>query len=80
MGEPMRITLDIPDEIHARLKALAKREGTTMRAIILRAIDRELAAGEPAQIIPPRFPVLESTRPGSLAIHNENIYDIIDFP
>ena len=38
----MRITLDIPDEIHARLKARAKEEGTTMRAIVLRAIEREL--------------------------------------
>ncbi len=38
----MRLTLDIPDELHARLKALAKREGTTMRAIVLRAIEREL--------------------------------------
>jgi predicted transcriptional regulator len=35
----MRVTLDIPDEMHARLKALAKKEGTTMRAIILRAIE-----------------------------------------
>jgi len=52
----MRITLDIPDEIHAKLEALAKREGTTMRTIILRAIDRELAAGAPAQIKPPPAP------------------------
>jgi predicted DNA-binding protein len=36
---PVRVTLDIPDKIHARLKALAKEEGTTMRAIILEAID-----------------------------------------
>jgi hypothetical protein len=31
----MRIAIDIPDEIHARLKARAKEEGTTMAAIIL---------------------------------------------
>jgi hypothetical protein len=35
----MRVTLDIPDEIHAWLKARAKQEGTTMRAIVLKAID-----------------------------------------
>jgi len=42
----MRITIDIPDELHARLKALAEKEGTTMRAILLRAIERELQAEE----------------------------------
>jgi len=39
----MRVTIDIPDEIHAKLKALAKREGTTMRAIILSGIDAVLS-------------------------------------
>jgi predicted DNA-binding protein len=38
----MRVTIDIPDEIHARLKALAKKEGTTMRAIILSGIEAVL--------------------------------------
>lgn len=48
----MRVTLDIPDEIYAWLKARAKVEGTTMRAIILEAIDcvlrsrRETAKGK----------------------------------
>jgi hypothetical protein len=40
----MRITIDIPDEMHARLKARAKEEGTTMRAIILRGIEREMGS------------------------------------
>ena len=35
----MRVTLDIPDEIHAWLKARAKDEGTTMRAIILEGLE-----------------------------------------
>ena len=39
----MRVTIDIPDEIHARLKALAKKEGTTMRAIILSGIEAALS-------------------------------------
>lgn len=38
----MRVTLDIPDEIHAALKRHAAAEGTTMRALILRAIDEIL--------------------------------------
>lgn len=76
----MRITIDIPDEIHARLKALAKKEGTTMRAIILRGIERELKAEESAPKPPPRFPTIASTRKGKLAIDSENIYDVIEFP
>jgi hypothetical protein len=38
----MRVTLDIPDAIHAELKRRAAAEGTTMRALILRAIDEVL--------------------------------------
>jgi hypothetical protein len=40
----MRVTLDIPDEIHAWLKARAKDEGTTMRAIILEGLELLLSA------------------------------------
>jgi len=38
----MRATLDIPDAIHAELKRKAAAEGTTLRALILRAIDKIL--------------------------------------
>jgi hypothetical protein len=38
----MRVTFDIPDAIHAELKRRAAAEGTTMRALILRAIDEIL--------------------------------------
>jgi predicted DNA-binding protein len=38
----MRIAIDIPDELHARLKAIAKEEGTTLRAIVLRGIEAVL--------------------------------------
>ena len=75
----MRITLDIPDDLHTRLKALAKREGTTMRVIVLRGIERELVE-TPNSAKQPRFPVLKSARPDSLKIDNETIYDRIDFP
>jgi predicted transcriptional regulator len=38
----MRVTINIPDELHAWLKARAKAEDTTMRVIILQAIDEIL--------------------------------------
>jgi len=78
------MTLDIPDEIHARLKALAKKEGTTMRAIALRAIDAELRRkSTPAS--PERkgrfeLPMIRSKRPGTLRLGEEGVYEYIDFP
>jgi len=80
----MRITLDIPDEIHARLKALAKREGTTMRAIILQAIDgvlnEKMPPAAPEQKRRFEHPVIPSKRPGTLKLGEEGVYEYIDFP
>jgi hypothetical protein len=80
----MRLTIDIPDEIHTRLKALAKKEGTTMRAIVLRAIEAELHR-DSALAVPNRkkgfeIPVIRSKRPGTLKLGEEGVYEYIDFP
>jgi len=40
----MRTTLDIPDEMYRRLKARAALDGTTMKQVLLRIVDKELAA------------------------------------
>jgi hypothetical protein len=77
---PMRVTLDIQDEIHAKLKARAKEEGTTMREIVLEGLDKKLEVKALRRVERLEFPVLKSTRPGTLVIDNETIYDIIDFP
>jgi hypothetical protein len=34
----MKVTLEIPDELHRKLKEKAAVEGTTMRALILRGL------------------------------------------
>jgi hypothetical protein len=80
----MRVTIDIPDEIHAKLKVLAKKEGTTIRAIFLRAIDAELCR-ENTPASPEgkgRFeiPLARSKRPGTLRLGEEGVYEYIDFP
>jgi hypothetical protein len=80
----MRVTLDIPDEIHAILKARAKNEGTTMRAIILRAINAELRRESPPAL-PERkgkfeLSQIRSKRPGTLKLGEEGVYEYIDFP
>lgn len=38
----MRMTVEIPDETYRKLKIKAAGEGSTVRTLILRSIDREL--------------------------------------
>jgi hypothetical protein len=39
----VRISLDIPDEFHRRIHEAAKRRGCSARALILSAVEREVA-------------------------------------
>ena len=80
----MRVTIDIPDELHTKLKTLAKREGATMRAIVLRAIITELRR-EITPMSPERkggfeIPLIHSKKPGTLKLGEEGVYEYIDFP
>lgn len=46
----MRTTLDLPTPLFKRAKAAAAREGTTLRAVVVRALEAHLsqpAAGKP---------------------------------
>ncbi|HEY3628554.1 MAG TPA: hypothetical protein VGL00_19860 [Terracidiphilus sp.] len=74
----MRTTVDIPDEIYRELKIKAAREGTALRQIVLRGIERELRPGEEQ---PERrkfqIPLIRSNHPGTLHISNEQIDDIL---
>lgn len=38
----MRLTINIPDDIHRSLKIKAAKEGTTMHALLLQGIDDHL--------------------------------------
>ncbi len=77
----MRTTVDIPDDTYRELKIKAVREGTSLREIVLRGIERELG---PDQSQPQRkklqLPLIRSNQPGTLHLTNEQIYEIIDFP
>ncbi len=74
----MRTTVDIPDETYRELKIKAVREGTSVREIVLRGIERELG---PAETPPTRkkfqVPVICSAQPGTLHLTNEEIDDIL---
>lgn len=76
----MRTTLDIPDTKYRRLKTKAAREGTSVRQIVLRGVDRELSGDAPRSAKKLAKPILKSYAPGSICIDNEQIYDLIGFP
>ncbi|MGB6691499.1 MAG: hypothetical protein WBE76_26990 [Terracidiphilus sp.] len=76
----MRTTLDIPDTKYRRLKTKAAREGTSVRQIVLRGVDRELNGDAPKRAKRLTEPILKSYAPGSIRIDNEQIYDLIGFP
>lgn len=39
----MKLTIDIPDDLHRAIKTLAAQRGITMRAFVLEAIEKVLA-------------------------------------
>jgi len=71
----MRTTVDIPDAIYRELKVCAAREGTTVRKLLLDAV--ELARQQRSTPRKPfELPVIPSSRPGTLDLTNEQIDDI----
>lgn len=76
----MRTTVDIPDETYRELKIKAAQEGTPVRQIVLRGIERELREAEKRPVRKLQLPLIRSTRKDKLIIDNEKIYEIIDFP
>ena len=77
----MRTAVDIPDDTYKTIKRLAVEDNTTVRQIVLDAlqvaIQKRLAQSPPRRM---KFPIIHSSRPGTLDIDNEKIYDIIGFP
>jgi hypothetical protein len=68
----MRTTIDIPDPLFRRTKALAAMRGSSIKELVVRALEREVNGGEsPATSLPPRtrLPVihLRSGRPLDLS-------------
>ena len=54
----VRLTLELPSDVHARLKTVAARKRTTMRQYTVQAIERQLSE-EPAEYLTAReAPVL----------------------
>jgi hypothetical protein len=77
----VRATIEIPDEIYKNVKRLAVEENTTVKQIVLNALESALQKQHPQpQRKRLKLPIIHSSNPGTLEIDNERIYDLIGFP
>ncbi len=72
----MRTTVDIPDGIYRQLKSRAAREGSSIRALILRGVKEVLQSNRGKTGVPVALPIVRSKRPGTVALDNARIYDV----
>ena len=75
----MRTTVEIPDTMYRQLKSRAAREGSSTRALILRGVKEVLKSERRMTGAPVSLPIVRSKRPGTLALDNARICDIV-FP
>jgi hypothetical protein len=80
--DSIRISIDLPRDLHRRLREAAARKGCSARQLILRSIEQAVEEATPKR--PRRHlnldpPIVPSTgKPFDLT--NEQIYDLIGFP
>lgn len=74
IGMSVRITIDIPDDLYEALRRRAKRERTSIRALIIDAIDRKFRDKCTPVLAPP---VSGTGKPGPSCPDRENLYDLL---
>ena len=78
----VRTSIDLPRDIHRRLREAAARKGCSARQLILASIERIVEQVEPARprrrlsLDPPLIPPAGRR----IDLTNEQIYELIDFP
>jgi hypothetical protein len=76
----MRATIDLPEPIFRILRAYAEQRSSSIQAVILEAIKKEIAHGPTPAEVQGRvsLPLIRSGRPGSLhSLANAEIDDIL---
>jgi hypothetical protein len=73
----VRTTVDIPDPLYRQLKSKAAGEGRSVKELILRGIKAELRR-QPGRYV--SLPLVPSENPGTLALDNAKIFELIPFP
>jgi hypothetical protein len=77
----MRTTIDLPDDLYKSVRTVAIEDDTTLRQMVLDGLNLVLekrADRAPAKRL--KLPLIRSSKPGTLDIDSEKIYEIIDFP
>jgi hypothetical protein len=80
--KPLRTSIDLPRDLHRRLRAAAARRGCSARQLILRSIERLVEEEEPAVVHrrllldPPLIPPAGR----QIDLTNEQIYELIALP
>ena len=72
--------MDIPDQMYRRLKGRAAREGRSAKDLILRGVEQILREERRPSGRRVTLPIVRSKRPGTVALDNARIYEVILFP
>jgi hypothetical protein len=76
----MKATIELPEPVFQTLLALAEQQGSSLQAVILEAINREIAEGTMPEERRRRvsLPLIRSRQPGSLhSLTNAEVDDIL---
>ena len=76
----MRATIELPDSLFRRAKAIASLRGTTLRELVTRAVERDtqavdlrlLQGGTPVQL-----PLVPSRRPGATKLTADRVAQLL---
>jgi len=72
----VRTTIDIPDELHSKLRQRAAREKTSIRSLVIMAIEEQYRTKR--RRVPVTGPMIKGTPgAGPLPLDTENPYDLI---
>ena len=75
----VRTTIDLPDAVFRKAKAVSSLQGTTLKEFITRAVEHELA-GSAVRLESRRveFPLVRSKRPGSVRVTPDRIAALLE--
>ena len=73
LNDGMRTTIDIPDALFRRTKALAAARGVTLKQLVVKAVEREI---NPARSVPP---TKQRTRLPLIHLEPGRVLDLTDF-
>jgi hypothetical protein len=81
--KPIRTSVDLPRDLHRRLREAAARKGCSARQLILASIQRAVSDATPVR---PRRrlsldpPIVPAAGRKPFDLNNEQIYQLIEFP